>query len=237
MRTIPVMMDNLSYVLNERESLIVELTTNNHDKRTESEFKRAIKRIDKGIKQVSLEHYGSEQVLTEMFIDTQNSRLQKKLSKLLTSTHSIALEGLPMSNVTVGSYVKYKNSLYLVVRITGEMILLLSSSKGKVQVHQRNVELLGLDKAVQVQFPTLSGNYYLVEKDNRIISLTSHKVMKWDSNHGLRKGIILEADEVRSDILDFYAAAYEEWDDLSDALPDEYYQEQPWEAANEAAMS
>ena len=87
-----------------------------------------------------------------------------------------------MSQIQLGSYVTYKQNTYLVVDVRNEKLLIMNRDN-KVQVNASSVEVTNLRPAKEI-------DGYLVTAKGMIISLTSHKEMKWDDNHGIRKAIL-----------------------------------------------
>lgn len=90
-----------------------------------------------------------------------------------------------MSQIQLGSYVTYKQNTYLVVDVRNEKLLIMNKDN-KVQVNTSSVEVTNLRPAKEI-------DGYLVTAKGIIISLTSHKEMKWDDNHGLRKALLAKA--------------------------------------------
>ena len=90
-----------------------------------------------------------------------------------------------MSQITLGQYVTYKQNTYLVVDVRNEKLLIMNKDN-KVQVNASSVEVTNLRPAKEI-------DGYLVTGKGMIISLTSHKEMKWDENHGIRKALLAKA--------------------------------------------
>lgn len=92
-----------------------------------------------------------------------------------------------MNNSLLGQYVTYKENVYLVVRINGERILLLSPSKGKVEVKMTSVTTTNYKPARLV---TNRGRDYLVTDKALIVSLTTWNVVHRSESDGIRKEIL-----------------------------------------------
>lgn len=92
-----------------------------------------------------------------------------------------------MNNSLLGKYVTYKENIYLVVRINGERILLLSPNKGKVEVKMTSITTTNYKPARLV---TNRGKDYLVTDKHLIISLTTWNVVHRDTSDGIRKEIL-----------------------------------------------
>lgn len=91
----------------------------------------------------------------------------------------------PIDELEVGQYVIYKGKYYLIVCCKSGMLLLLSPEK-KVQVHQDNV-IPTPELATLVIYRDAK---YLVTPKRTIISLTTHRIMKWGEENGDRKAIL-----------------------------------------------
>ena len=88
----------------------------------------------------------------------------------------------------LGKYVEYKSKPYLVVDVRDNKVLLLNPEiNSKIQVLISNIKLLNYKPANLVNY---RGNDYLVTAKELIISLVSHKVMKWDASNGGRIAIL-----------------------------------------------
>ena len=92
-----------------------------------------------------------------------------------------------MSNSLLGRYVTYKENIYLVVRINGERILLLSPNNGKVEVKMTTTLSTNYKPAKLV---TNRGRNYLVTDKGLIISLTTCNVVHRDASDGIRREIL-----------------------------------------------
>lgn len=90
-------------------------------------------------------------------------------------------------NNLIGKYVTYKENIYLVVRMVGERILLLSPIKGKIEVKVTSVILTNYQPAKLV---TNRGKDYLVTNKKLIISLTTWNVVHKSESDGIRKEIL-----------------------------------------------
>jgi hypothetical protein len=96
-----------------------------------------------------------------------------------------------MSQIKLGQYVTYKQNIYLVVDIRYEKLLIMNKDN-KVQVNRTSIEVTNLRPAKEI-------DGYLVTGKGMIISLTSHKEMKWDNNHGIRKALLAKYANSNSD--------------------------------------
>jgi hypothetical protein len=98
-----------------------------------------------------------------------------------------------MNNLMVGSYVKYKNSVRLVIdnmtHVESVRLVspLLTGSNVNVVVSTKNIELTNLRPAVSVGF---KNGQYLVTATDRIYSLKTFKLMKWSDTDQQRKTIL-----------------------------------------------
>jgi hypothetical protein len=101
-----------------------------------------------------------------------------------------------MSQIQLGSYVNYKQNVYLVtaLRANAQYLLLWSPVKKPVQVKASSTTVCNQYKPAKLVEHL--GVQYLVTAKDIIISLTSHKEMKWDDNHGIRKALLAKAKPV-----------------------------------------
>ena len=96
-----------------------------------------------------------------------------------------------MPQIKLGQYVSYKQNTYLVVDVRNEKLLIMNKDN-KVQVNASSVEVANLHPAKEI-------DGYLVTGKGMIISLVSHKEMKWDDNHGIRKTLLAKYNNSKSD--------------------------------------
>ena len=95
-------------------------------------------------------------------------------------------------NAAIGEYVKYKDTVRLVTQLfAADSVRLqnptLLGSNANVVVSTKNITHTTLRPAVVV---THSMNDYVVTAKGVIISLKTHKVMKWSSTDANRRGIM-----------------------------------------------
>ena len=104
-----------------------------------------------------------------------------------------------MSQIKLGMYVSYKQNTYLVVAIrnNAQYLLLWSPVKKPVQVKTSSTTIYTQYKPAKLVEHL--GVQYLVTAKDIIISLVSHKEMKWDDNHGIRKALLVKYTNNNSD--------------------------------------
>jgi len=91
--------------------------------------------------------------------------------------------------ISVGMYVRYNNVPFLVTEIKNNMIRIVNPDS-KNFVGADKLEPMNLPNATKV---THDFRDYLVTNKDLIISLTTHRVMKWDDSNGVRKQILAKA--------------------------------------------
>lgn len=88
----------------------------------------------------------------------------------------------------IGDYVMYKGDPYIIVSFDGSLVILLNPDKPKLQVRLSLVEpMLNTVSAVGVEH---KGHRYLVTTKGKIVSLTTHRFIKWGKHDGNYKAII-----------------------------------------------
>lgn len=94
----------------------------------------------------------------------------------------------------VGAIVKYlkprkaEHASGLVVEcISPTQSKVLFSDNVKLVINNTNLQIIEGKSAKTVKY---GGMYYLVTPKQSIVSMTSHRIMEWPENHGLRKAIL-----------------------------------------------
>jgi len=88
----------------------------------------------------------------------------------------------------VGMYCMYHNDMWLILRKTNDLVLIINIDDVKKQVKLENVTLrLDVQTAVEV---THQGTTYLVTPKFRIFSMLTYKRMHWPANNGNRVQIV-----------------------------------------------
>ena len=89
----------------------------------------------------------------------------------------------------IGDYVKYKDTMYVVVDFNddvSQLKLLDPTTNVKLMVSVKNIKATGFTPMIAVEH---QGKDYLLSRRGLIISLTTGRRMKWDSNNGNRIAI------------------------------------------------
>ena len=89
--------------------------------------------------------------------------------------------------IEVGSFVEYKNKRFIVTAIIADKAKILSPVHSKYFVNMSNLTYLPKRGADTVMY---RGSEYLVTPKDLIISLETHKIMKWREGDGNRNSIL-----------------------------------------------
>jgi hypothetical protein len=93
-------------------------------------------------------------------------------------------------NTTIGAYVQYKGHTYMVTEERNHLRRILRLIPTGVEVLQVGTSKLFPTKYKPATVVEYRGSKYLVTAKANIISVTTGKVMKWDSNNGNRVAIL-----------------------------------------------
>lgn len=99
-----------------------------------------------------------------------------------------------MNTIKVGSVVRFNEVNYITLEDRGSLVLVLGQHDGnwiKKQVNKNNI--LVSEKVPMMEVKHTNGTSYLVSTKGTIISLKTYSVMKWGSDNGDRRAILIQA--------------------------------------------
>jgi hypothetical protein len=99
----------------------------------------------------------------------------------------------------VGSYVLYKDNLYLVTSTMGNKYKLFNPTLAGINVNGSNTEYTNKRPAIQV---TYKARDYLVTGADNIVSVGKCRILKWAPNNGDRIAILALRDTKRINSID-----------------------------------